>query len=252
MRTNFMGIPIDILSIEQVKEVVIGAIAARRPLVHCSLNALKVVEARKDPEVSRLLERCDLITPDGMSVIWGLRLLGRIHTERVAGVDVMVHLLREGAKRGWRFFLLGATPEVSELLPAKIGKSFPGVHIVGSQHGYFSPDEEAQVVARIRESSSDVLFVGMPSPRKERFLLNNREALGVPFAMGVGGGLDLLAGKTRRAPLWMRRCGLEWSWRVAQEPRRLVGRYLSTNLRFAALLAGEMLSTRRSRKAPTC
>ena len=252
MKTSFLGVSLNILSMDQVCDAAIKAVSSRGPVVHCSLNALKVVEARKDQAMRDLLKRFDLITPDGMSVVWGLRLLGQARTERVAGVDLMARLLREGASRGWSFFLLGARPEVAERLPSKVEASFPGARVAGTQHGYFPASEEARVVARIRESRPDVLFVGMPSPRKERFLLDHREALGVPFAMGVGGGLDLLAGRTRRAPVWMRRSGLEWSYRVIQEPKRLAGRYLVTNLRFAGLLVGELLSSRRSRRAASC
>ncbi|MCI0568698.1 MAG: WecB/TagA/CpsF family glycosyltransferase, partial [Acidobacteria bacterium] len=137
-------------------------------------------------------------------------------------------------------------------LKLRVEDAFQGVRVAGIQHGYFSSAEEPQVVSRIRECGADILFVGMPSPRKERFLVNYQHALGVPFAMGVGGGLDLLAGKTRRAPIWMRRAGLEWSYRVIQEPRRLAGRYLVTNARFAGLLAAELLGGHRSRRAPSC
>jgi exopolysaccharide biosynthesis WecB/TagA/CpsF family protein len=252
MRTSFLGMPLDLLSMEELREAVVRAVQTRGGLLHGSLNALKVVEARRDPHLKRSLEQLDLITPDGMSVVWGMRLLGRGVVPRLPGVEVMADLLREGGRRGWAFYLLGAQPEISDCLKSRAEREYPGVRIVGAHHGYYQDSEEPGIVEGIRKSGADVLFVGMPSPRKERFLLDHRGALGVPFAMGVGGGLDLLAGKTRRAPLWMRRCGLEWSYRVAQEPRRLAGRYLSTNLRFAALLAGEILSTRRSRRAPSC
>jgi N-acetylglucosaminyldiphosphoundecaprenol N-acetyl-beta-D-mannosaminyltransferase len=247
-----MGFSLDSISLEEAVHVAAQAIAARRPTVHCSLNALKVVEARKDPAIRELLQRFDLITADGVSIVWGLRLLGGGRTEQVAGVDLMARLLGEGAGRGWRFFFLGATPEVAAGLPATVESRFAGVRIAGTQHGYFGASEEGSIVARIRDSAPDVLFVGMPSPRKERFLMEHREKLGVPFAMGVGGGLDLLAGKTRRAPVWMRRSGLEWSYRVMQEPRRLAGRYLVTNLRFAGLLAGEMIASRRPGRQASC
>ncbi len=247
-----MGFSVDAISLEETAAIATAAIAARRPLVHCSLNALKVVEARRDPEVRRMLEDFDLLTADGASVAWGLRLLGGGPAERVAGVDLMARLLAEGAARGWRFYLLGASPEVSATLPSRIESAFPGVRVAGAHHGYFDAAEEGRIVGLIRDSAADVLFIGMPSPRKERFLLEHREALAVPFAMGVGGGLDLLAGKTRRAPPWMRRSGLAWSYRVLQEPRRLAGRYFVTNLRFAGLFARELLAGRRSGRNASC
>jgi N-acetylglucosaminyldiphosphoundecaprenol N-acetyl-beta-D-mannosaminyltransferase len=243
---------LDTLPIGQVEQEVCRAVEANHQVLHCSLNALKVVEARKDARTRELLEQFDLITPDGMSVVWGLRILGKGKCEQVAGVDLMARLLKEGARRQWGFFLLGAKPEVVDSLRGRIEHAFPGTKVAGVQHGFFSRTEESHIVRKIRESGAHILFVGMPSPRKEQFLIDHKKALGVPFAMGVGGGLDLLAGKTRRAPRWMRRSGLEWLYRVIQEPRRLAGRYLVTNLRFAGILALEMLSHRRSRGEVSC
>jgi len=252
VRTNFLGISLDALPLSEVQKAAIDAIDSGRQVHHCSLNALKVVEAKKDSGLKELLERFDLVTADGMSVVWGLRILGQGRCEQVAGVDLMARLLEEGARRQWRFFLLGAQPDVAVTLRDRVQLAFPGTKVVGVQHGYFSPAEETEVVRKIHDSRAQVLFVGMPSPRKERFLADHRQALGIPFAMGVGGGLDLLAGRTRRAPVWMRRCGLEWLYRVMQEPRRLAGRYFVTNLRFAGLLARELLSSRRSSKVVSC
>jgi N-acetylglucosaminyldiphosphoundecaprenol N-acetyl-beta-D-mannosaminyltransferase len=242
----------DVLTLQQVREAAIRSVESRKPILHGSLNALKVVQAREDPGVLQLLESFDLVTADGMSVVWGLRLLGQGRAQQVAGVDLMADLLAEGARRKWRFFLLGAQPEVASVLQGTVEKAYPGVRVVGVQHGYFPSAEHGAIAARIRASGADVLLVGMPSPMKERFLSDQRAATGVPFSMGVGGGLDLLAGKTRRAPRWMRRSGLEWLYRVIQEPRRLAGRYLVTNLRFAGILALEMLSHRRSRGEVSC
>ena len=252
MRTDFLGVSLDILPVAEVEEVVSRAVSSRKGLLHCSLNALKVVEASRDQGIAKLLASFDLITADGMSVVWGLRLLGKGKVEQVAGVELMTRLLQLGAKLHWRFYLLGAEPDVASVLKQRVEKSFPGVRIAGVEHGYFSKAEESAVVDRIRNSGADILFVGMPSPKKERFLLDHRESMGVPFAMGVGGGLDILAGKTRRAPVWMQRAGLEWFFRVIQEPRRLARRYLTTNLRFARMLAEELITGHRSRRAPSC
>jgi N-acetylglucosaminyldiphosphoundecaprenol N-acetyl-beta-D-mannosaminyltransferase len=252
MRTDFLGVALDILPLAEVENAVSRAVSSRKGLVHCSLNALKVVEASRDHGIKKLLASFDLITADGMSVVWGLRLLGQGKVEQVAGVELMTRLLRLGATRHWRFYLLGTEPDVANVLQQRVESSFSGVRIAGVQHGYFSKEEEPTVVDRIRNSGADILFVGMPSPKKEYFLLNHRDNIGVPFAMGVGGGLDILAGKTRRAPVWMQRAGLEWSFRVIQEPRRLARRYVTTNFLFARMLAEEMITGHRSRKAPSC
>lgn len=252
MRTDFLGVALDILPLAEVEAAVSRAVSSRKGLMHCSLNALKVVEASRDQRIKKLLAGFDLITADGMSVVWGLRLLGQGKVEQVAGVELMTRLLRLGAELHWRFYLLGAEPGVANALQQRVENSFRGVRIAGVQHGYFSKEEESTVVDRIRNSGADILFVGMPSPKKEYFLLNHRDNIGVPFAMGVGGGLDILAGKTRRAPVWMQRTGLEWFFRVMQEPRRLARRYVTTNFLFARMLTEELITGHRSRKAPSC
>src|SRR4030095_7051061 len=171
VKTSFLGISVDILTIEQVRETVVRAVESRRGLLHCSLNALKIVEARKDPCLRQSLSQFDLITPDGMSVVWGLRLLGQGVVPRVPGVEAMAGLLAEGSRPGWGFYLLGAQPHVSSELKPRVEREFPGARVVGAHHGYFRDAEEAGVVERIRSSGAEVLFVGMPSPRKESFLL---------------------------------------------------------------------------------
>jgi N-acetylglucosaminyldiphosphoundecaprenol N-acetyl-beta-D-mannosaminyltransferase len=245
MRTDFIGLPLDVVSLEDVVRSASEAIERKACLTHCSLNALKVVQARKDASLRFLLDRFDLVTADGMSIVWGMGLLGSRLAGRVAGVELMDQLLREGARRGWSFFFLGGRPEVADCLVPRVKSLFPGARISGVRHGYFAAHQEKDVVQTIAGTHPDVLFVGMPSPRKERFLIENRAELNVPFSMGVGGGLDLLAGRTRRAPVWMRSSGLEWSYRVLQEPRRLAGRYLLTNIRFAALLASAVFRPAR-------
>jgi N-acetylglucosaminyldiphosphoundecaprenol N-acetyl-beta-D-mannosaminyltransferase len=240
MRIRFLGAPLDLLTLAEVRALAVETVKTRGCLIHSSLNALKIVEAHRSDAMRSLLERFDLVTADGMSVVWGLALLGHARPERVAGVDLMGALLEEGARRAWRFYLLGATREVSSALRQKIEALYPGARVAGRHHGYFAREEEGKVVQAIADSGADVLFVGMPSPRKEEFLLKNRGAMKVPFSMGVGGGLDLLAGRTLRAPIWMRSLGMEWAYRVFQEPRRLARRYAVSNLSFAAMLLREM------------
>jgi N-acetylglucosaminyldiphosphoundecaprenol N-acetyl-beta-D-mannosaminyltransferase len=240
MRVTFLGAPLDLMTVEEVRDRAVRAVGGRECVIHCSLNALKVVEASGDSGIQELLTQFDLVTADGMSVVWGLALKGELSTARVAGVDLMDLLLREGARRRWRFYLLGSRPEVSLGLRERVESLYPGVRVVGARDGYFERHQEIELVQAISESEADVLFVGMPSPQKERFLAKHRQALGVPFSMCVGGGLDLLAGRTTRAPMWMRQSGMEWAYRVLQEPRRLAKRYLVTNLRFARLLSREL------------
>jgi N-acetylglucosaminyldiphosphoundecaprenol N-acetyl-beta-D-mannosaminyltransferase len=184
-----------------------------------------------------------------MGVIWAARLLGVAIPERVAGIELMEELIRLCAKNGYRPYFLGARPHVLQKAISNIKRRFPELAVAGSRDGYFAPSEEADVVAAVRSSRADCLFIGMPTPRKEQLLARHRDDLGVPFIMGVGGGLDILAGQLRRAPRLVQNIGLEWLFRTAQEPLRLGPRYLVTNAIFAAIVAQALMSRLRRNRA---
>ncbi|HEY7075113.1 MAG TPA: WecB/TagA/CpsF family glycosyltransferase [Solirubrobacteraceae bacterium] len=213
---------------------------------YMAVNASKVVLMRRDPELRRAGD-CELVTADGQAVVWASRLLGDPLPERVAGIDLMCELLSLAERRGYRVYLLGARADVLERAVERIRERHPRLRLAGRHHGYLSAEDEPAVVAAVRAAAPDLLFVGMPSPRKERFLSRWGGELDVPFAMGVGGSIDVLAGLTRRAPWIWQRLGMEWAYRLIQEPRRLFGRYLSTNCAFLAMTAGELWRRRRRR-----
>ena len=179
-----------------------------------------------------------------MPVVWVSRLAGIPLPQRVAGVDLMSRLLVMGSKHRLRAYFLGARREVVGDLVRRVARDYSGLVVVGARDGYFAPAEQARVVAEIRESRPHMLFVGMPSPFKEPWCEENREALDVPVIMGVGGSFDVLAGHVRRAPRLMQSLGLEWSWRLAMEPRKMWKRYLLTNSEFLWLAAREILARR--------
>jgi N-acetylglucosaminyldiphosphoundecaprenol N-acetyl-beta-D-mannosaminyltransferase len=220
-------------------------VAAGRLRQHVVLNAAKVVELERSPDLAEVIRRCDLVSPDGVSVVWASRLLGRPLPERVSGIDLMERLVAAAAKDGRTVYFLGARPEVVARTVEVLQARHPDLRVAGFHHGYWTDDEE--MVARIREAAPDYLLVGIPSPRKEFWLSANLRSLGVPFAMGVGGSFDVIAGVHRRAPRWAREHGLEWLWRLLQEPRRMWRRYLIGNWRFIALVLRERL--RRPRLA---
>ena len=239
MRVRFLDLPVDIASMEETLDRACEAMRSRRRLQHVALNVAKLVHARTNPLLKQDLETADFVGIDGMGIVIGLRLAGIEGAERVAGIDLMMQLLARCAKEGFRPYFLGATPEV---VP-KGGRggdrsAFRDCSFAGIRDGYFDAAEEPEVVAAIRESGADCLFVGMPTPRKERFLAQYRDALDVPFIMGVGGSFDVLAGQVNRAPAWMQRTGLEWAYRLLQEPGRMWRRYASTNLAYAGMLFG--------------
>ena len=173
-----------------------------------------------------------------MGVVMGAGFLGHDVPERVAGVDVFHELLAMSAREGLSGFLLGATEEVVSLTASRALALNPGLKLAGYHHGYFWSDE-AGTVEKVRASGAQLLFVAVTSPNKENFINRWRDQLGVSVVMGVGGTFDVVAGKVKRAPLWMRRWGLEWLYRVLQEPRRTWRRYLVTNAKFGGLLVRE-------------
>jgi N-acetylglucosaminyldiphosphoundecaprenol N-acetyl-beta-D-mannosaminyltransferase len=244
-RVDVLGCRIDRVDMDVALSRCDAYVRERAHAQHMAVNAAKVVSSRRDPKLRRLINNCDIITADGQAVVWASRLLGDPLPARVTGIDLMLQLLALAERRGYRVFLLGARPEVVELAVSRLRAQHPRLMVAGWRDGFFSTDEEPGVVAQIREARPDILFVAMPTPRKEYFLGRWEADLGVPFSMGVGGAIDVIAGATRRAPRSVQRLGLEWAFRVAQEPRRLWRRYLVTNATFVWLTACGIVARRR-------
>lgn len=240
-RIEMMGCAIDNLSMEETLQAIEGFIASGLPHQHVVVNVDKLVKARRDAELRRIVNDCALINADGMPVVWASRLLGKPLKERVAGVDLFEALMQRSAEKGWRVFLLGARePIVSRVRQLYVAK-YPGLAIAGHRNGYWSGEqEEAAVVEQIQAARTDILFVAISSPKKEQFLGRWQAQMKVPFAMGVGGTFDVAAGHVKRAPLWMQKAGLEWFYRFLQEPRRMFRRYFIDDMAFFGMLAREM------------
>ena len=229
--------PVDLLSMAETVSLAESAMASRKSIRHVSLNVAKLVKLRKDQDLARDVAESDIVGLDGMGIVWALRLFGARGARRVAGCDLMFEMFEYCAKTGRRPYVLGARQEVLDRALAEAHRRWPGLEMAGARNGYFKAEDESGIVAAIRASGADCLFVAMPSPRKEQFLARNHELLGVPFVMGVGGSIDVLAGVVSRAPGWMQRNGLEWLHRLIQEPRKMARRYLVTNAVFAVMLA---------------
>jgi N-acetylglucosaminyldiphosphoundecaprenol N-acetyl-beta-D-mannosaminyltransferase len=240
MRAEFLGVPIDILSMNDTVEVVEDSMSRRRRCQHVALNVAKFIKMRGQPELWRDVVESDIIGIDGMGILWACRLLGVKAEERVAGIDLFKQIMELCNRKHFRPFFLGATDAVLQKMIFNLRRELPDLDIAGWHHGYFKPEDEPGVVESIRCSGADCLFLGLPTPRKERLLARYKDEFGVPFIMGVGGSFDVLAGAVNRAPVWMQNAGLEWLYRLYQEPRRMLWRYLSTNISFANLLAKEL------------
>ena len=245
-RACFIGVDIDLLTMVETVERARAAMMNRARLHHVALNVAKFVKLRSNGELRNDVACSDLVGVDGMGVLFAARLLGIQVPERVAGVDLMDEVIGLCARDGYRPYFLGASAQVLSAALANVRHRYPSIAIAGAQHGYYASDQEPSVVAAIRESGADCLFIAMPTPRKERFLAAYRDVLGVPFIMGVGGSLDILAQHVRRAPPWVQSIGCEWLYRTLQEPGRLWKRYLTTNVAFTIIVARALLRARVS------
>lgn len=241
---TFLGAPLHALTMEETMALADEAMAKQAPLHHTVVNVAKLVNMQKSAELRDDVSRADLVNVDGAGVLWGARLCGVELPERVAGVDIMLNLFGLCEHRGYRPYLLGAERQVLETMVDRIDREHPALRIAGMRDGYFKPEDDAAVVAAINASGADCLFVAMPTPRKERFLSQYRDQLKPSFIMGVGGSFDVYAGKVARAPELMQKLGLEWLFRIYQEPGRLWRRYYETNTAYAGLLVREYLRSR--------
>jgi len=237
MRAEFFGVPLDLLTMDESVERCIAAIESGSATQHVVLNAGKVVMMQDVDGLRDIVADCQIVNADGQSIVWAGRALGIRVPERVAGIDLMQRLIAEAEKREWPIFLLGARQEVLDEFVSRTKARHPDLRIAGSLNGYF--EDPSAIAAAVHDSGARLLFVGISSPTKEFFLAEQLPRMGPVFAMGVGGSFDVVAGRTRRAPVWMQHGGLEWFYRLLQEPRRMWKRYLVGNARFAALTARE-------------
>lgn len=245
-KQRLFGIQVDALRLEEVLDIAEESIRQRRRLLISLVNAAKVARMDRDAALRDAVLRGDLILADGMSVVWAARLLEKPLPERVAGIDVMFGLLQRADTRRYRVYLFGASEAVLAAVVRNIGVHYQHAAVVGSHHGYYEADDESDIADQIAAARPDILFVANSSPVKERFLARFVDRMNVPVCLGVGGGFDVLGGKLRRAPAAWQRLGLEWAFRLAQEPQRLWRRYLGTSIAFARMIVAEYVGGGRS------
>mgnify|MGYP001122148869 CR=1 FL=1 len=239
-RIEMMGCVIDNLTMAQTLDRVSALIASGQPHQHVVVNVDKLVKASRDPELREAINRCALVSVDGMPVVWASRLLGKPLVERVAGIDLFDALVARASESGWRVYFLGARREVVEAVGTLYASRYPSLQIAGWRDGYWPPEEDPAVAESIAAARPDLLFVAISSPRKEQFLARWQGVMRVPFAMGVGGSFDVVTGRVGRAPRWMQRSGLEWFYRFLQEPRRMFRRYFIEDAAFIGLVLREL------------
>lgn len=200
-----------------------------------TVNVAILMMMRSDKTLTKFIENSALVVADGLPLIWLSKLLGRPLPERVAGIDLMQDMVRNAAETGKSVYLMGAKPGTVKKVAERFKTENPDLILAGVDDGYYTKEQEAERVKNIRDSGADLLVVAMGVPRQENFLNDNWDDLGVKLAIPVGGSFDVIAGETKRAPVWMQKTGMEWFYRMCQEPRRLFKRYLVTNTQFIGL-----------------
>lgn len=224
-RTTLFDLPLDLLTCAEAVDLIMESVESGDHITHMSLNAPKVVAASNDVELQAALQTSDLVTADGSWVAFAARLCGVLVPERFGGIDLFYQLLSASADGGKSVFFFGATDSVVERVAAVSVERFPGLKVAGTRNGFFDDTAAPKIATAIREADTDLLFLGFPSPRKEKWLRDNFQISGAGFGMGVGGSFDVLVGDVPRAPKAVRAIGAEWAWRVMREPRRLWNRY---------------------------
>lgn len=201
------------------------------PKLVVASNGYVIAMYHKDAEFRHLIDQADIVDVDGMPSVFATRLFCKEPLkERVATTDFIHDACRVAAEKGLRFYFLGSKPGVAEKAAENLQNLYPGLKIAGTRHGYFTRDREEEICRAIVEAGTDLLWIGLGSPLQERFAVRNRERLaGLTWIRTCGGLFDFYSGRVPRAPQWMQNAGLEWLYRVIQEPRRLAGRYLATN-----------------------
>ena len=246
-----LGVPLAITDYSSTLDWIDGSIAARRPGYICVAAVHTVMASQEDAGLREAVLASDLTVPDGQPLVWAMNLLGHSLPSRVYGPDLFMHACRRAAESGARFYLYGGREESLERLRSELPRRYPGLQLVGVQHAPFrelSDEEAASAAATINASGADVVWVGLGVPLQEKWMARMRERLEAPVLVGVGAAFDFHAGVKKQAPDGLQRLGLEWAFRLSQEPRRLWRRYLHYNPRFVTGFARQYVQHLRNRR----
>lgn len=219
-KADILGAIVDIVNTSQALQRIRELRHKGQPSHIITLNAEIVYQAQEDPDLMRIINEADLVTPDGIGIVWAGQKLGYPFKERVTGIDLLYQLCAEAAKEGWRVYLLGAAPGVAAEAGRKLCCAYPGLQICGCHDGYFTDQEMESLTAEMKEAHPDLLFVALGAPKQEFWIRQYKELLDVPILIGVGGSFDVVAGIKERAPQWMIKANLEWLYRLLKEPSR--------------------------------
>jgi N-acetylglucosaminyldiphosphoundecaprenol N-acetyl-beta-D-mannosaminyltransferase len=236
-RVDVLGVQVSATSLQRATQEIAGWVRDDRREYVCVTGVHGVMECQDDNELLGIHNASGLTTTDGMPLVWASRRAGIEDVTRVYGPDLMLEVCRLAARNGWSSFFYGAAEGVPELLAENLCAQFPGLKVVGSYSPPYRPltaEEGDDVVAKINDSGADLVWIGLSTPKQERWMAEFRSYLDAPVLLGVGAAFDIHAGLLRQAPPLLQRAGLEWAYRLAVEPQRLWRRYLKNNPRFVA------------------
>ena len=219
-RVEILGVKVDAVTMAQAVTCAEKLIVAKKNSIIATANAEMLLRATHDEELKTILNAAELVVPDGAGTVWAARHLGHEMPERVAGFDLVQELMKISPSKGYKFFLFGSAPGIADKAKAKAEELYPGIKIVGTRNGYFTADDEPDIIAQIKHSKPDVLLAALGVPKQEKWLYAHKDELGVPVSIGVGGTFDVMAGVVKRAPVWMQRAKLEWLYRAMLQPSR--------------------------------
>lgn len=225
-RTNVLGVGIDNVTMAEAISRVEEFIHKGVPKLIATANAEMVMLAQEDAELAAILDCAALVVPDGAGVVWAASYNKQPVAERVAGFDLTQHLLAVAAKKGYRVFFFGGAPGIADLAAQAAVRQCPGIQVTGIRNGFFQTEEIPSIIDQIRDAKPHILFAALGVPRQEKWLSKYMSALGTPVCIGVGGTFDVMAGVSKRAPLWMQHSGLEWMYRLLRQPER-IGRMMA-------------------------
>ncbi len=219
-KVNILGVKVDKATDREACERIYDMLSEDRPHWVFTPNSEIIMLAYKDDEFRDILNKADLLTADGIGVVYASRILKNPIAERAAGYDIACLVIEKIAKSGHRLFLFGGREGVAELAKKKLEEKYPFINIVGTRNGYFKPEEESEIVAEINEARPDVVFVCLGAPAQEKWIARNSEKMNAKVFMGVGGSLDVIAGTAERAPDAWCKHGVEWLYRLLKQPSR--------------------------------
>lgn len=217
---KILNVNVDCVNLDEAMQKVEEFVLEQKPHHIVTANPEIIYASNYNPELLGIVNHAALVTADGTGVVWASGQLGRHLQERVTGIDLVYKICEKAPQKGWKLFILGSAPGVADTAADNIRKMYPGVEIVGTQHGYFKPEEEPEIVEMIKKSTPDVLFVALGAPKQEFWISKYMDELQVPVMLGIGGSMDVLSGNVKRAPEIWQKMNLEWLYRLLSQPSR--------------------------------